>query len=289
MSLQKGELQIRDLLIKLQVITNGLIEERKRSQEFLSRLKVYDESLKQKESENLELTKAKIDLLSKLSIERSKKAPNKKGMATNVVADLEEKVNKQAEEIKTLNQQLMENKESSDQENMKQNMMIAMKDNEINKLKQELEKEKNKNPDNELKKIKGENDELNKKINNLKNELNEEKKNLFEILDKINKDFEKTFKNYSKNEEDLNYIFYSLEYFKNFSKNEISIEDFINCLIENLKLYNQFKEELPETIIERINSLIERLVETINQCLISKIYNVFEKQKIIEEKIKLKY
>ncbi len=122
-----------------------------------------------------------------------------------------------------------------------------------------------------------------------KNELNEEKKNLFEILDKINKDFEKTFKNYSKNEEDLNYIFYSLEYFKNFSKNEISIEDFINCLIENLKLYNQFKEELPETIIERINSLIERLVETINQCLISKIYNVFEKQKIIEEKIKLKY
>ena len=175
MSLQKGELQIRDLLIKLQVITNGLIEERKRSQEFLSRLKVYDESLKQKESENLELTKAKIDLLSKLSIERSKKAPNKKGMATNVVADLEEKVNKQAEEIKTLNQQLMENKESNDQENMKQNMMIAMKDNEINKLKQELEKEKNKNPDDELKKIKGENDELNKKINNLKSELNEEK------------------------------------------------------------------------------------------------------------------
>ena len=202
MSLQKGELQIRDLLIKLQVITNGLIEERKRSQEFLSRLKVYDESLKQKESENLELTKAKIDLLSKLSIERSKKAPNKKGMATNVVADLEEKVNKQAEEIKNLNQQLMEKKESSDQENMKQSMMIAMKDNEINKLKQELEKEKNKNPDDELKKIKGENDELNKEINNLKNELNEEKK-YKDMVDKLKKELEeekKKFNEKSKNE-----------------------------------------------------------------------------------------
>ena len=120
-----------------------------------------------------------------------------------------------------------------------------------------------------------------------KNELNEEKKNLYELLNKINIDFEKTFKNFEKKEEDLNYIFYSLDYFKNFSKTEIPIDDFINCLIENLKLYNQFKEELPEQIIERIDSLIERLVETINQCLISKIYNVFEKQKIIELKNKI--
>ena len=255
MSLQKGELQIRDLLIKLQVITNGLIEERKRSQEFLSRLKVYDESLKQKESENLELTKAKIDLLSKLSIERSKKAPNKKGMATNVVADLEEKVNKQAEEIKSLNQQLMENKESNDQENMKQNMMIAMKDNEINKLKQELEKEKNKNPDDELKKIKGENDELNKKINNLKNELTKEKiKNADEQINKyaneikindINSNINTLFITQSEKEyNNMKYNSYNLLKSNNILQN-FNLIDFLNKKhnISQIKISSSSKEE----------------------------------------------
>ena len=120
-----------------------------------------------------------------------------------------------------------------------------------------------------------------------KKELNEEKKNIYELYDKIKKDFEKTFKKYGKKKEELNYIFYSLEYFKNFSKSEVSIEDWINCLIENLKLFNQFKEELPEKIIKTINSLIERLIETINQCLISKINNIFEKQNIIELKNKI--
>ena len=120
-----------------------------------------------------------------------------------------------------------------------------------------------------------------------KNELNEEKKNIYELYDKIKKDFEKTFKKYGNKKEELNYVFYSLEYFKNFSKSEVSIEDWINCLIENLKLFNQFKEELPEKIIKTINSLIERLIETINQCLISKINNIFEKQNIIELKNKI--
>ena len=120
-----------------------------------------------------------------------------------------------------------------------------------------------------------------------KKELNEEKKNIYELYDKIKKDFEKTFKKYGKKKEELNYVFYSLEYFKNFSKSEVSIEDWINCLIENLKLFNQFKEELPEKIIKTINSLIERLIETINQCLISKINNIFEKQNIIELKNKI--
>ena len=65
MSQEKEELQIRDLLMKLQVITYGLVEERKKSQEFLTRVREVEQSLRQKESENIVLTKANIDLQTK--------------------------------------------------------------------------------------------------------------------------------------------------------------------------------------------------------------------------------
>ena len=74
----KEELKIKDLLIKLQVLTNGLIEERKKSQSYLDRLKEYEESLQKKDSEIVDLTKEKFDLKSKLTLEKSKQGPSKK-------------------------------------------------------------------------------------------------------------------------------------------------------------------------------------------------------------------
>ena len=142
MSQKKEELQIRDLLVKLQVITHGFIEERKKSQEFLSRLKNHEQSLKQKESENIVLTKANIDLQTKLSLETLKKAPKK--VTSNFVAELEEKSFKQEEEIKILSQRVSEKDETIDQLNIKLQTMIVVKDDEINKLKKDLEEEKEK-------------------------------------------------------------------------------------------------------------------------------------------------
>ena len=197
MSQEKEELQIRDLLMKLQVITYGLVEERKKSQEFLTRVREVEQSLRQKESENIVLTKANIDLQTKLSIECSKKAPNKK-MATNILTELEEKTNKQEEEIKVLSQLLMEKEESFDQQNIKHQTVLVVKDGEISKLKKDLENMSEKikkfeegkanievSNEEKIEKItnqyKAEKEEILKNIDKLKKELEEEKKNKDEI------------------------------------------------------------------------------------------------------------
>ena len=44
----KEELKIKDLLMKLQILTNGLVEERKKSQSYLDRIKEYEDSLQKK-------------------------------------------------------------------------------------------------------------------------------------------------------------------------------------------------------------------------------------------------
>ena len=201
MSLQKGELQIRDLLLRLKVITHGLVEERKKSKIFLERAKDFEQSLKQKENENTVLSKANIDLQSKLLLERSKKAPNKKG-GNNAMDELLEKSNKLEDEIKALNQRLMEKEESADREFVIYQTKMVLKDEEITKLKNDLEKEKEKYKkleedqatiDNEEKineiylQHNTEKDELLKNIDNLKQELEEEKKNRDEI-DKLKKE-----------------------------------------------------------------------------------------------------
>jgi hypothetical protein len=74
----KEELKIKDLLIKLQVLSNGLVEERKKSQSYLNRIKEYEESVQKKDAEIAELTKEKFDLKTKLTVERSKQVPAKK-------------------------------------------------------------------------------------------------------------------------------------------------------------------------------------------------------------------
>ena len=210
MSQQREELQIRDLLLKLQVITYGLIEERKRSKEFLTRLREYENSIKQKESENNLLTKANIDLQSKLSLEYSKKTPNKR-MSQNIFSDFEERIKKQEEEIKKLSQSLQEKEELFDQQNINHQTLIILKEEEISKLKKELENEKEKlkkfgedesknRDDNEgiinklTKQFHDEKNELFKNIDNLKQKLEEEKKNREEI-DRLKKELEEENKN----------------------------------------------------------------------------------------------
>ena len=63
------ELQIKDLLVKLQVLTYALIEERKKSQSYLDRISELQETLQKKETEIVELTKMKFHLQSQLSLE----------------------------------------------------------------------------------------------------------------------------------------------------------------------------------------------------------------------------
>lgn len=215
MSDTKGELQIKDLLLKLHVLTYGIIEERKKSQTYLGRIKELQDSLQKKEVEVVELTKSKFDLQSKLSLELSKKSQNKKadGYFSSImnkisnkpadsayVNELEGKVNQLNFEIKDLSQRLMESNESFDQQKMQFQMMITLQKQEMAKVQKQLEEEK-KNvkvvekveyksvEDTESKnKLKALTDELRQRkgeyelqIENLNNELEKEKKNKDEI------------------------------------------------------------------------------------------------------------
>jgi len=209
----KEELKIKDLLIKLQVLTNGLIEERKKSQSYLDRIKEYEVSIQKKDSEIVELTKEKFDLKSKLTLEKSKQAPAKKNESyfssflnkiiekpvdDSKVTKLEEKVNQQKFEIKDLTQRLMEEKESFDQQKIKFQTMITLQNQEMAKLKQNLENIKREEPKTEdtsvhqevidslKRQFNIERDEYEKKLAEIRNELKEEKDKNEELTNNLN-------------------------------------------------------------------------------------------------------
>ena len=159
MTEQRGELQIKDLLIKLQVLTYALLEERKKSQSYLVRIKEFQDSIQKKETEIVELTKTKFTLQSQLSLQLAKKSQNKKNdnyisaifskirdkpVDQAYVTELEEKINQQNFEIKDLTQRLMEATENFDQQKIRFQTMITLQNVEMAKVQKELQAEKQK-------------------------------------------------------------------------------------------------------------------------------------------------
>ena len=175
MSGTNEELKVKDLLIKLQVLTNGLIEERKKSQNYLLRIKEYEESLQRREVEIAELTKEKFDLKSKLSLERSKTwgswSKDNKSIINSKMSNelkiqkLEEKINQQNFELKDYAQRIMEDKELFDQQKIQLQTMITIQNQQMAQLKEKIT-----NLEKELK------EEKEGKQNNEKNEINKEEK-----------------------------------------------------------------------------------------------------------------
>ena len=52
----------KDLLIKLQILTNGLIEEKNKSKNYLEKIKELEKMIQKKDDEIILLSKAKFDL-----------------------------------------------------------------------------------------------------------------------------------------------------------------------------------------------------------------------------------
>ena len=99
----------KDLLIKLQILTNGLIEERKKSQNYLDRIKELEKILQTKDNEIVLLSKAKFDLQADLTFERSKrdsKQGGKKFSKEMQIEQYEEIINEQGYKLRTINNQL---------------------------------------------------------------------------------------------------------------------------------------------------------------------------------------
>jgi chromosome segregation ATPase len=209
----KEELKIKDLLIKLQILTTGLVEERKKSQSYLERIKEYEDSLQKKDSEIVELTKEKFDLKSKLTLERSKSTTGKKterkfSLFTKAsdeekVQKLEELVNQQKFEIKDLTQRLMEEKETFDQQKIKFQTMITLQNQQMIELKKKQQEvvvrpepeapkkvevipDKTDEVESLKRKFDVERDDYERKIAELKNQIKEEKEKYEIINNKYN-------------------------------------------------------------------------------------------------------
>jgi len=200
----KDEIKIKDLLKKLQILTNGLEEEKKKAQGYLDRIREYDESLHKKEAEIVDLRKEKFELKSKLTIVKSQQeASSKKSesmfssflnkMVSEKPVDeaklkkLEEKISLQQSEIKNLTQQLMDEKESFDQQKIKFQTKIAMQNQEMSGLKEELEKAKSeiKKPPVDTAKIAKRNENIEMLKHNFNKERDEFSKLLAEVKNEL--------------------------------------------------------------------------------------------------------
>ena len=140
----------KDLLIKLQILTNGLIEERKKSQSYLDRIKELEKILQTKDNEIVSLSKAKFDLQADLTFERSKrdsKQGSKKFSKEMQIEQYEEIINEQGYKLRNINNQLIIERENFEQQKTDFQTIIKAQTAKMEELKQLLEKERKENTD----------------------------------------------------------------------------------------------------------------------------------------------
>ena len=80
----KETAQINELLNKIKILKNGVLEERKKSQVYLNRIKEYEKTLQLKDAEVAQIIKEKYQLDLALQSEKSKK--NKKSLVVRLIA-----------------------------------------------------------------------------------------------------------------------------------------------------------------------------------------------------------
>ena len=186
--------KMKDLLIKLQILTNGLIEERKKSKNYLEKIKELEKILQQKDNEVVELTKQKFDLQASLTFEKSKQKTQthkKKRIDETQINAYEEIINNQGSQLNEL-QRKLDNKEKDFIEQIARfKDLITIRTNELEK-----EKEKYKRECEEKTKLLTYRDEANerqKKFDEEKKQLDEKIKsqeNTIMIIQKKNIDYQ---------------------------------------------------------------------------------------------------
>ena len=143
--------KMKDLLIKMQILTNELIEERKKSKNYLSKIKELENILQAKDNEIVALTKVKFDLEANLSIERSKKPQikkKKKKMTEEMQLEkYEEIINEQGYKLRNLTNKLVNDKEAFEQQKSDFQIMMKTQTKQMEELQKNLENVKKENED----------------------------------------------------------------------------------------------------------------------------------------------
>ena len=74
---QKKERNIKDLSIKLQILTSALVAEREKTANYVAKIKEFEQMIIKKETEITNANKAKFDMQSELIDKKAKKRQNR--------------------------------------------------------------------------------------------------------------------------------------------------------------------------------------------------------------------
>ena len=175
--------KIKDLLIKLQILRNGLIDERKKNKNYLDKIKDLEAILQRKDNEIVELTKKKFDLEANLLFEKSKKPQIKQNKKKNIdesqVNKYEEIINEQGFRLRNLNSQLQDEREAFDQQKIQFQTLITLQNQKFDDLQKKYDK------------VNKENIELSKNqenVNLMLKKFEEEKKEYLEKFERYQND-----------------------------------------------------------------------------------------------------
>lgn len=174
--------QIKDYLTKLQLLANAINEEKKKSADYLSKIKDYETTLQSKDTQIEILNKEKFDLKSELSLERSKtKKQKNENIFTSIfnkitaqpvdddkLKKIQTAVEEQKKEIKSLTFRLSDEKEKYEETRMKLQMQVSIKNKDIEDL-----KEKIKNMQKDKEKLSGQANDIDTKMKQINTEKQE--------------------------------------------------------------------------------------------------------------------
>ena len=250
--------KMKDLLIKLQILTNGIVEERKKSKNYLDKIKELEKILQQKDNELVELTKQKFDLQASLTFEKSKQTTQtnkkKKGDETSINT-YEQIINNQGAQLNEYKRKL-KNKESDFNEQLERfRDLIKIRTDELAK-----EKEKYKNLFDEHQILLNNKNEVDKMLKNFETERQGYKDEIDQIqkekntAENKNVEYEKQLKELKKKfdskEKDI------AELKKNNDDMAIKLNQMKMQLVEKELKEKKFKVEVikPKKIIEMIFS-----------------------------------
>lgn len=250
--------KMKDLLIKLQILTNGIVEERKKSKNYLDKIKELEKILQQKDNELVELTKQKFDLQASLTFEKSKQPTQtnkkKKGDETSINT-YEQIINNQGAQLNEYKRKL-KNKESDFNEQLERfRDLIKIRTDELAKEKEKYKKLfdehqillNNKNEvDKMLKNFEAERQGYKDEINLIQKEKNTaEKKNV-----EYEKQLEELRKKFDSKEKEI------VDLKKNSDEMAIKLNQMKMQLVEKELKEKKFKVEVikPKKIIEMIFS-----------------------------------
>ena len=255
-----------ELLIKLKILCDALIKEKKNNNILFDKLNEKEIILSNKKTEILDLNKQINDLNNKIIIEQN----NKNSKLTKIfhkdvsilekIGELQQKKKILKTEIQNLNKNLGDLIEEKKQEQIKNDFKISMKKQEIEELKNEIEK------------IKDENE----------SSINEKnyKSLLIENISKENEQFEKKLKEVQKkNEEDEILLANLMVESENERKENHKMENEKNKLnqrlIESEKNYHDILEKFNAKNLEKIEFEVLKKEETNNR-----LFNKKKKTKI---------